>query len=82
MKWVLLVIVILLLLGPLRTTFFRNWRFTLPACILGLIALMVMQGIMGPSDPWWMKWAVAAGVALGAGTAGKEWLDGVFGKRE
>jgi hypothetical protein len=82
MKWVFPVVALLLLLGPLRRGFFRNWRFTLPACLTGAVAWVLVSGAKQPGDPWWMPWAVAFFAGLGAGAAGKEWLDQVFGKEK
>lgn len=80
MKWLIFIVALLLLLGPLRRHFFRQWRFTVPAVLWGFLAWIVLSGIMKPQDPWWMPWIVAICVALGAGTAGKQFFDEVFGK--
>ena len=80
MKWFLLSIVTLLLFGPLRKPFLWEWRFTVPAMFSGVAAWLLTAASLKPHDPWWMPWAVGVFVALGAGAAVKEWLDGVFGK--
>ena len=82
MKWLITILLMLLILGPLRRAFFRNWRFNVPAVLAGLVAWVVVSNAIGPLDPWWMPHAVAAFVALGAGAAVKQWLDEVFGKEK
>ena len=81
MNWTSLII-ILLLLGPLRRPFFRNWRFTVPATLAGIIAWMIISGTMKPGEPCWMTLGIVIMVALGAGAAFKEWFDEVFGKEK
>jgi len=80
MRIVFLVVASLLILGPFRRPFFRNWRFTIGATVMGLIAWFVTSASVTQADPGWMPWGVAFCVAMGAGAAAKEWLDGVFGK--
>jgi hypothetical protein len=80
MKWFLLSSVALLLLGPLRKHLLREWQFTVPALLGGIAAWLFTAALLKPHDPWWMPWAVGVFVALGAGAAVKEWIDGIFGK--
>jgi hypothetical protein len=80
MKLLLIALVVLIVLGPLRSAFFGNWRFNVPALLAGMAAWIFVSNEMRPHDPRWMPHAVAAFVALGAGAAVKRWLDGVFGK--
>jgi len=80
MKALILIALVIFLLGPFRKSFFRSWRFNVPAVICGLIAWFAVSGAVRSSDPWWMPWAVAVCVALGGGASIKTWLDDVFGK--
>jgi hypothetical protein len=82
MKWFYLTIGLLLLLGPLRRPFFRNWRFTVPAMAGAVLGWVVTSSGMRPSDPPWMPVIVSLVVGLGAGAGGKQWLDEVFGKEK
>jgi len=82
MKLLLIVFLVLLFLGPLRRAFFRSWRFNVPAVLMGTVAWVVVSNNIKPHDPWWMPHAVAVLVALGAGSAVKQWLDDVFGKEK
>ncbi len=80
MKWLVGVMAVVLLVGRSRRAFFRQWRFTVPAVAAGAAALFIVPRMMRPGDPPWVPAAVAGFVALGAGAACKEWLDGVLGK--
>jgi hypothetical protein len=82
MRTFFFVLVVLLLLGPLRRPFFRNWRFNVPASAGALVAWVVMSSGMSPSDPRWMPLVGAVLVGLGAGAAGKQWFDEVFGEEK
>ena len=82
MKWLIIIFSVLIVLGPLRHAFFRNWRFNVPAVLGGIAGWVVASASMKANDPRWVPHAVAAFVALGAGAAVKQWLDEVFGKEK
>lgn len=82
MSWVIAIVIIVLVVGPLRRPFFRQWRFNLPALVWGIGSFIVMSRLMNERDPSWFPLTVAVFVGLGAGAAVKEWLDDVFGKEK
>ena len=73
--WVAFFVYLVVCLGPLRRGFLGQWRFTVPASVVGWVAFFITASIREPTEPWGMPLAVAAFVALGAGAAGKQWLD-------
>ena len=73
--WVALCVYLAVCLGPFRRGFLGQWRFTVPASVVGWAAFFVTASITGPTEPWWLPLAVAGLVGLGAGAAGKQWLD-------
>ena len=83
----LLIVLIVLFLGPLRSPLFRNWRFTVPATVgfvfgfgVGIFAARMARlpdaavGLVGLT--------VAIGLACSLGGALKGWCDKVFGPRQ
>lgn len=81
MRWLVAFIILLMVLGPFRRTVLRSWRFSVPALLAGFGSWMALSTVMTPDEPW-MAYAVPPLVALGAGAAVKEWLDGIFGKEK
>lgn len=81
MRWLVAFIILILILGPLRRAVLRSWRFSVPALLAGFGSWLVLSTVMAPGEPW-IACAVPPFVAIGAGAAVKEWLDGVFGKEK
>jgi len=80
MKWIIGTIAFLLLAGPLRKWFLSNWRFCVPALLWGIVSFRLASEFVSAGYPWWCPVGIALFAAIGAGVAGKEWLDRVFGK--
>lgn len=78
MKWLLLIVGIILIMGPLRRPFFKAWRLSLPAFVAGYIALFVSSKMVSPSDPFWFPYAIAVFVGLGVAIA----VNDVLGKEK
>jgi len=59
--------------------FAGNWRVSVPGSVCGGLAYFIANSVRQPEDPWWTALAVGLFVGLGAGAAGKAFLDDVFG---
>lgn len=86
MKWFILIIVLLVLLGPLRKRFLFPllvaWRTVVPVTagfITGAIAAAVLVGAGAPA--WLIIFGPVAG-ALIIGSAGRQWFQDNFPPRE
>jgi hypothetical protein len=80
MVWLLLLAAAVLVLGPFRRAFFRNWRFFIPAIVAGIGVCVLSSQFEGARYPWWAVALFAFTTGLIAGRIAKEWLDDTFGK--
>jgi cell division protein FtsW (lipid II flippase) len=82
MKLLIISMLLILLIGRSRRAFFRQWRFTLPTVVTGIVTLIIVPHMMRPGNPSWLTFALCPVVAFGAGIAFKRCLDDVFGKEK
>jgi len=76
MKWLLGIVLVVMLLGPLRPWFGRHWAF-LFSVIFGAIVGWILAAIVviktGPQNPL-LPWAWSIVLALACGYSGPAWL--------
>ncbi len=77
--WAALLLYLLLCLGPARRVFLGQWRFTIPASAAGWATVFLTRNMPVAREAWWAPLALGFCVGLGAGAAGKQWLDEVLG---
>lgn len=80
-----LIVLIVLFLGPLRSPFFRHWRFTVPAAVgfvfgLGVGVFAAKMARLPDAAAGLVGLVVATGLAFSFGGAFKGWCDKVLGQ--
>lgn len=85
--WLILIIILLLLAGPLRRPYLRHAAFTVPATVGGIAGFlfgMFVMALAGTPAPFSLliPLAMAVGAALGLGESVKAWRDRTFPREE
>jgi len=81
MLWLIAIFLFILLVAPIRQAFFSAWRFTLPA-VMGFVFALVMLGyVMKIHLPALAVLGIGLLVAIEAGVIGLQWLNETFGSK-
>ncbi len=73
------IFLIILVLAPTRRVFLGAWRFTLPAIMGFLFAVVMVKGVMRISLPGLAVLGIALLVAIEVGVVGFQWFNETFG---
>ena len=83
MFWLITIFLFILLVAPVRQAFFGAWRFTLPATMGFIFAIIMIRGVMKINLPGLAVLGIGLLVAIEAGVVGQQWFNDTFGpKRE
>jgi hypothetical protein len=81
MFWLVIIFLIVLVIAPLRKTFFAAWRFTLPAIIGFVFAIVMIRCVMKINLPGLAVLGIGILVAIEAGVVGQQWFNETFGSK-
>lgn len=86
MKWLIIIVVALLLLGPLRRRllfpFLSAWRTVVPVIGSGVVGFVLAAMFVNAGAPAWMMVFGPIIAIFMIGTAGKRWFDQNFPPKE
>jgi hypothetical protein len=81
MFWLIVIFLIVLVIAPLRKAFFAAWRFTLPAIIGFIFAIVIIRGVMKLNLPGLAVLGIGILVAIEAGVIGLQWFNETFNSK-
>lgn len=82
MFWLVIIFLIVLVIAPLRKTFFAAWRFTLPAIIGFVFAIVMIRCVMKINLPGLAVLGIGLLVAIEIGVIGQQWFNETFGSNK
>jgi hypothetical protein len=82
MFWLFVIFLIILVIAPVRKVFFAAWRFTLPAIMGFLFAIVMIRSVMKINLPGLMVLGISTIVAIEAGVIGLQWFNETFGSNK
>ena len=82
MFWLIAIVLLVLVIAPLRNAFFSAWRFTLPATMGFIFAIIMIRGVMKLNLPGLAVLGIGLLVAIEAGVVGQQWFNETFGSNK
>lgn len=82
MFWLVIIFLIVLVIAPLRKTFFAAWRFILPAMIGFVFTVVMIRCVMKINLPDLAVLGIGILVAIEAGVVGQQWFNETFGSNK
>lgn len=82
MLWVIVIALFILVVAPARQVFFGAWRFTLPAVMGFVFAIIMLRSVMKANLPGFEVLGLAAFVAMVAGVEGLKIFNDTFGSNK
>lgn len=81
MVWLIMIFLVVLVVAPTRKAFFAAWRFTIPAIIGFVFAILMIRGVMKLNLPGLAVLGIGILVAIEAGVVVQQWFNETFGSK-